>query len=112
MFTTMQAPGRLAAGHRCAAAALRCRSRDRASLQVCAASHRVTVLPGDGIGPEIMKVAQRALDVAGKAEGESFEYTEALIGGAAIDATGSPYPDETLQACKASDAVLLAAIGG
>jgi 3-isopropylmalate dehydrogenase len=72
----------------------------------------VAVLPGDGIGPEITKVALKVLSAAGKAEGEAFEFTEALIGGAAIDATGSPLPQETLDVCKASDSVLLAAIGG
>lgn len=70
------------------------------------------MLSGDGIGPEIMKVALATLDAAGAAEGEDFAYTPALIGGAAIDASGSPYPAETEAICKASDAVLLAAIGG
>lgn len=59
-----------------------------------------------------MAVALDVLRAAGKAEGEEFIFKEALIGGAAIDATGDPYPDETLQICKSSDAVLLAAIGG
>ena len=75
-------------------------------------SHRIAVLPGDGIGPEITKVALRALVAAGKAEGATFSFTEALVGGAAIDATGNPLPQETLDICKANDAVLLAAIGG
>ena len=75
-------------------------------------AHRVVVLPGDGIGPEIAAVAVDLLKSAGEAEGEQFEFQEALVGGAAIDATGSPLPEETLAACKASDAVLLAAIGG
>lgn len=78
----------------------------------CQATHNIAVLSGDGIGPEITKVALAALDAAGAAEGEDFNYTPALIGGAAIDATGSPYPAETEAICKASDAVLLAAIGG
>ena len=81
-------------------------------MMACNATHKIAVLPGDGIGPEIMAVALDVLTAAGKLEGEEFEYTEALIGGAAIDATGDPYPDETLQTCKASDAVLLSAIGG
>ena len=88
-----------------------CRAQRR-GLTVCAATHRVCVLPGDGIGPEIMAVATRVLSAAGAAEGAAFEYTEALIGGAAIDATGDPYPPATEAACKASDAVLLSAIGG
>ena len=72
----------------------------------------MTLLPGDGIGPEIADVAVRLLKAAGKQEGETFEVREALIGGAAIDAMGQPLPAETLQACRDSDAVLLAAIGG
>jgi 3-isopropylmalate dehydrogenase len=69
-------------------------------------------LPGDGIGPEIMAVAIDLLNAAGAKEGEEFVFTEALIGGAAVDAANNPYPPETEAACKASDAVLLAAIGG
>jgi isocitrate dehydrogenase len=84
----------------------------RHHFTVCAATHKVTLLPGDGIGPEITQAAVKVLTAAGKAEGDDFVFTEALIGGAAIDATGDPYPDETLQKCKESDAVLLAAIGG
>lgn len=80
-------------------------------VTVCKA-HKVAVLPGDGIGPEIMDAALKVLTAAGKKEGQTFEFTKALIGGAAIDATGSPLPKETLDVCKASDAVLLAAIGG
>jgi 3-isopropylmalate dehydrogenase len=87
-------------------------SRSRGKLAVMCKAHKVTVLPGDGIGPEITKVAIEVLEKAGKAEGETFEFKYALIGGAAIDATGSPLPAETLDQCKASDAVLLAAIGG
>ncbi len=76
--------------------------------QVC----KVAVLPGDGIGPEISKVAVSLLKAAGDIEGVKFQFTNALIGGAAIDAAGSALPEETLSTCKASDAVLLAAIGG
>lgn len=72
----------------------------------------ITLLPGDGIGPEIMAVAVAILKQVGEQLGIGFEFTEALMGGAAIDATGTPLPDETLATCKASDAVLLAAIGG
>ncbi|GIL44512.1 hypothetical protein Vafri_1963 [Volvox africanus] len=74
--------------------------------------HKICVLPGDGIGPEIMDVATKALTIAGSKENEEFEYKYCLIGGAAIDATGKPLPDETLATAKESDAVLLAAIGG
>jgi 3-isopropylmalate dehydrogenase len=73
---------------------------------------RITLLPGDGIGPEIMAVTVDILKAVGQQMDLSFEFQEALIGGAAIDATGSPLPEETLTICKASDAVLLAAIGG
>ncbi len=70
------------------------------------------MLPGDGIGPEVSEVAVKVLQAAGQLEGEQFEFRGALIGGAAIDATGVPYPQETQDACKESHAVLLAAIGG
>eukprot|EP00898_Chlorokybus_atmophyticus_P007630 jgi/Chlat1/7869/Chrsp66S07343 len=75
-------------------------------------SFKIALLPGDGIGPEIMSAAVDVLNAVGKAEGLSFGFEEALIGGAAIDACNNPLPDDTLEACKASDAVLLAAIGG
>lgn len=73
---------------------------------------KVAALPGDGIGPDIAREAQKVLDAVGAKYGHGFAYTDALIGGAAIDATGSPLPDETLGVCKAADAVLLGAIGG
>ena len=75
-------------------------------------TYRITLLPGDGIGPEIMAVAVDVLNTVGRQMDLAFEFEEALIGGAAIDATGEPLPEETLKTCKASDAVLLAAIGG
>jgi 3-isopropylmalate dehydrogenase len=75
-------------------------------------SYRITLLPGDGIGPEIMAVAVDVLKTVGSQMDLAFEFEEALIGGAAIDATGLPLPEETLTTCKANDAVLLAAIGG
>lgn len=75
-------------------------------------AYRIAVLPGDGIGVEIVPQAIRVLEVIGKKYGHSFNYTEALIGGAAIDATGHPLPAETLELCKNSDAVLLGAVGG
>lgn len=74
--------------------------------------YRITLLPGDGIGPEIMQVAVEVLKVVGKQLHLNFEFQEALIGGAAIDATGEPLPEATLETCRQSDAVLLAAIGG
>jgi len=74
--------------------------------------YQITLLPGDGIGPEIMAVAVDVLTVIGTQFDLSFTFREALMGGAAIDATGEPLPVDTLEACKDSDAVLLAAIGG
>jgi len=71
-------------------------------------SKRVILLPGDGIGPEIMAPALEVL----RAVGADFEYEEHLFGGASIDAHGTAMTDETLAACRAADAVLLAAVGG
>ncbi|MEM1251792.1 MAG: 3-isopropylmalate dehydrogenase [Cyanobacteria bacterium P01_H01_bin.21] len=73
---------------------------------------RITLLPGDGIGPEITAVAVDVLKTVGAKLNIQFDFTEVPIGGSAIDATGSPLPDETLETCRQSDAVLLAAIGG
>ncbi|MGC1309639.1 MAG: 3-isopropylmalate dehydrogenase [Phormidesmis sp.] len=75
-------------------------------------TYQITLLPGDGIGPEIISVAVAVLKQVGQQHSIDFQFTEALLGGAAIDATGSPLPAETLTACRQSDAVLLASIGG
>ncbi|MBE9233953.1 3-isopropylmalate dehydrogenase [Cuspidothrix issatschenkoi LEGE 03284] len=75
-------------------------------------NYRITLLPGDGIGTEIMAVAVDVLKVIGKRFDISFEFSTALIGGAAIDETGEPLPAVTLETCRNSDSVLLAAIGG
>lgn len=75
-------------------------------------SFHITLLPGDGIGPEIMDVAVAVLKRVGQQMKLAFEFTSAPIGGAAIDATGTPLPESTLETCRRSDAVLLAAIGG
>ena len=75
-------------------------------------NYRITLLPGDGIGPEIMAVTVDVLKVVGKKFDIQFDFQEALIGGAAIDATGEPLPEATLKTCRSSDSVLLAAIGG
>lgn len=72
----------------------------------------ITLLPGDGIGPEILTVTVHVLKTIGTQLGINFQFQEGLIGGAAIDETGTPLPDETLKLCRNSDAVLLAAIGG
>ena len=75
-------------------------------------NYKITVLRGDGIGPEIVNECIKVLDKAGEKFGFSFDYNDQLLGGCAIDATGVPYPAETAAACKASDAVLLGAVGG
>jgi 3-isopropylmalate dehydrogenase len=74
-------------------------------------SHRITLLPGDGIGPEITAVTRQLLDAVSAKHDFRLEYDEQPMGGAAIDATGEPLPASTLEACRAADAVLLAAIG-
>ena len=74
--------------------------------------YNICVLPGDGIGPEIIASALEVLRAVGKKFEIEFNFTESLVGGSAIDATGNPLPPETLDICRQSDAVLLAAIGG
>ncbi len=74
-------------------------------------THRITLLPGDGIGPEITAVARQLLEAVASRHGFELTFDERPIGGAALDATGEPLPASTLEACRASDAVLLAAIG-
>ncbi|MGQ9849790.1 MAG: 3-isopropylmalate dehydrogenase [Aggregatilineaceae bacterium] len=73
---------------------------------------RIVTLPGDGIGPEIVAEAVRVLRTVADHWGHTFIFEEALMGGCAIDATGTPLPDETLAACERADAVLLGAVGG
>ena len=75
-------------------------------------NYNIAVIPGDGIGPEIVREAVRVLDKVGEKFGHTFTYTELLAGGAAIDATGKTLPQETVDACLASDSVLLGAVGG
>lgn len=75
-------------------------------------SFKIALLPGDGIGPEIMTVAMDVLKQVGEQVDVQFEFSEAPIGGVAIDATGEPLPAQTLDMCRQSDAVLLASIGG
>ncbi len=72
----------------------------------------IAVIRGDGVGPEIIAEAQRVLDAVALRFGHAFSYSEELLGGAAIDAAGSPMPDETLKSCLAADGVLLGAVGG
>jgi len=71
----------------------------------------IAVIPGDGIGPEVIKQAIRVLDAIGQQYGHQFYYNFCLMGADAIDKTGNPLPDETLAACMQSDAVLFGAIG-
>jgi 3-isopropylmalate dehydrogenase len=75
-------------------------------------TYRVAYLPGDGIGPEVSDAARRCVDAAGRRFGFDVTWDEQLVGGAALDATGRPLPDETLAAAQAADAVLLGAVGG
>ena len=75
-------------------------------------TYRITVLRGDGIGPEIVNEAVKVLDKVSEKFNFGVEYTDALIGGCAIDAVGEPLPQGTIDKCKASDAVLLGAVGG
>ena len=73
---------------------------------------KVVLLKGDGIGPEIIDEAVKCLDRVGDVFGHTFTYEDQLIGGAAIDALGNPLPQDTVDACLASDSVLMGAVGG
>lgn len=73
---------------------------------------RVAVIPGDGIGPEIVREARKVLDKVGSVYGHSFQYTEVLMGGASIDVHGVPLTDEAIETAKNSDSVLMGSIGG
>ena len=72
---------------------------------------KISVLAGDGIGPEVMTETVKVLRAVGEKYGHTFDFTDALIGAAAIDATGDPLPEATVEVCKASDAILLGAVG-
>jgi 3-isopropylmalate dehydrogenase len=74
--------------------------------------YKIAVLAGDGIGPEVMKQALKVLDKVAEKFSISFDFTEADVGGAAIDNHGKALPEETVEACKASDAVLFGSVGG
>lgn len=73
---------------------------------------KVLLLPGDGIGPEVTAQAEKLIKAVADIHGLKIELSEALIGGAALDATGEPLPKETLAACREADAVVLGAVGG
>jgi 3-isopropylmalate dehydrogenase len=74
--------------------------------------YNIAILKGDGIGPEVIEQAIKVLDSLTKTQNVSFKYHEFLIGGIAIDETGSPLPEDTINGCKKCDSVLLGAIGG
>lgn len=73
---------------------------------------KIMLLPGDGIGPEVVGEAERVLERVAKKFSHTFHFTSGLIGGCAMDATGDPLPQATIDACRASDAMLLGAVGG
>lgn len=75
-------------------------------------NYHIALLPGDGIGPEIVQSATRVLDRVGSRFGHTFEYTSYPLGGAALELTGAPLPPETTAGCLAADSVLLGAVGG
>ena len=75
-------------------------------------NYNITLLRGDGIGPEIVDSAVRVLEKIGEKYGHHFNFTRCLIGGAAIDEVGVPLPQETIDSCLASNSVLLGAVGG
>jgi 3-isopropylmalate dehydrogenase len=75
-------------------------------------THRIAILAGDGIGPEVMNESLRVLDAVEAVFGFATERDEKLVGGAAIDATGHPLPPETLAVCEAADAILFGSVGG
>jgi 3-isopropylmalate dehydrogenase len=76
------------------------------------ATYRIAVLPGDGIGQEVIPEAVRVLQAVGKGAGVGFEFEQGLVGGAALDATGVPLPPETLELCQGAQAILFGAVGG
>jgi 3-isopropylmalate dehydrogenase len=76
------------------------------------ANKRLLILPGDGIGPEVMREVRRVIDWLGRRRAVTFEIEEGLVGGAAIDAEGTPCSDATVERAKAADAVLFGSVGG
>ena len=75
-------------------------------------TYNIAVIKGDGIGPDIVEQAQKVIRKVGEKFGHTFNMTEVLAGGAAIDAVGVALPKETVEVCKKSDSVLLGAVGG
>lgn len=74
--------------------------------------HKIVLIPGDGIGPEIVREARKVLDAAGKKYGFTLDYTEVLMGGASIDVHGVPLTDEAIETARSAEAVLMGSIGG
>ncbi len=74
--------------------------------------YNITAIPGDGIGPEIVREAKKVLDQVGRVYGHSFHFTDILMGGCSIDAHGVPLTDEALETARSGEAVLLGAVGG
>ena len=74
-------------------------------------NYKIALLPGDGIGPEVIEQAVNVLNATGEVAGHTFTFTEGLVGAVAIDHTGNPFPEETLDLCRRSDAILFGAIG-
>ncbi len=75
-------------------------------------TYQIAILPGDGIGPEVMNEARKVLTRISEKHGLTFETTEKLVGGAAIDDCGHPLPEDTVKACEAADAILFGSVGG
>ena len=75
-------------------------------------NYKIALIPGDGIGPEIVREAKKVLDKVCEKYNHEFAYTTLLLGGASIDAHGVPLTEETIEQAKASDAVLMGSIGG
>ena len=73
--------------------------------------YKIALMPGDGIGPEIIKEARKVLDATAKVYGHKFSYEELLLGGASIDVYGEPLTDETIKKAQSADAVLMGAVG-
>ncbi len=75
-------------------------------------NYKIALIRGDGIGPEVVEEAVRVMEAVGEKYGHTFTYTDVLMGGCAIDAVGTSYPEGTARLCRACDAVLLGAVGG
>src|SRR3989304_810654 len=93
-------------------AARRRRARGARVTSPAAPTYRIAVIPGDGIGPEVIAAGRRVLDAVGERFGFAVEWLEIVVGGRAIDTYGGPIRDEDLAICAGADAVFLGAIGG